>query len=263
MRMLYVASRILRGTRPHTSSREGIGSRSVFTCRTPAQIISAAEDTKDGKTRPGQSQSCRSSQSISVWKCFVLPGVAPTATRTAPCWYLLAPTSTLITLLLPTFGNPTMPMVHGRPLAPPSAALYCDMLRDRSASSSCWRLSTRGAPDASLAPASSGASSALAPAPAGPLSPVVPAPLPSPSPSFSASAASAASPASPASSMLPSPSSAAGPAPAPASAASALARSSRTLSSMMLCSRCAEKKRQWRPRAVKYRCQRRRWSADR
>lgn len=39
---------------------------------------------KEGNTRPGQSQSMRASETIRVWKCFVLPGVEDTATRVTP-----------------------------------------------------------------------------------------------------------------------------------------------------------------------------------
>mmetsp|Transcript_71263 Transcript_71263/g.180425 ORF Transcript_71263/g.180425 Transcript_71263/m.180425 type:complete len:226 (+) Transcript_71263:638-1315(+) len=66
----------------------------------------------DGKTRPGQSHNvtprlCNSN----VWMCFVFPGVRLMPTR-------FDPTSALITVLLPTFGYPTKPIVPRRSAAP-------------------------------------------------------------------------------------------------------------------------------------------------
>ena len=39
---------------------------------------------KEGNTRPGQSHSMSASDTMRVWKCFVLPGVDDTATRVTP-----------------------------------------------------------------------------------------------------------------------------------------------------------------------------------
>ena len=50
----------------------------------PLHTISAFDDINVGKTRPGQSQSVKLSERTIVWKCFVLPGVLPTATRVVP-----------------------------------------------------------------------------------------------------------------------------------------------------------------------------------
>jgi hypothetical protein len=71
---------------------------------TPAAIISAVDETKLGKTSPGQSQSIISERSgrRRVWKCFVLPGWAATPTRTTPWMALELPTSTFMTDDLPT-----------------------------------------------------------------------------------------------------------------------------------------------------------------
>src|SRR4051812_2033830 len=70
--------------------------------RMPLRRRLARDDMNVGKTRPGQSHSVSRSDSISVWKCFVFPGVADTATR-------LAAQRTLIVELLPTFGYPMNP----------------------------------------------------------------------------------------------------------------------------------------------------------
>mmetsp|Transcript_119016 Transcript_119016/g.237271 ORF Transcript_119016/g.237271 Transcript_119016/m.237271 type:complete len:259 (+) Transcript_119016:547-1323(+) len=70
----------------------------------------------DGNTSPGQSQSVRAeSGSSSVWICFVLPGRLLMPTR-------FAPTSALMTVLLPTFGYPTKPTVPSRGRREPAEA---------------------------------------------------------------------------------------------------------------------------------------------
>mmetsp|Transcript_24958 Transcript_24958/g.54726 ORF Transcript_24958/g.54726 Transcript_24958/m.54726 type:complete len:89 (+) Transcript_24958:784-1050(+) len=78
---------------------------------TPAAIKSAVLLTKDGNTRPGQSQRSISERSGSnkVWKCLVLPGCAATPTRTTPWAFFALPMRTLMTEDFPTFGKPTIP----------------------------------------------------------------------------------------------------------------------------------------------------------
>lgn len=80
-----------------------IGKLQTHKPRTPALPL-AHLLTKLGNTSPGQSHSMRLLLRTRVWKCFVLPGVAPTLTLTPPCESGVAPTSTLITLLFPTLG---------------------------------------------------------------------------------------------------------------------------------------------------------------
>lgn len=81
---------------------------------TPLNSRSALVFMNTGKTRPGQSQSSSESDSTTVCRCFVLPGVAPTATRTAPCEVADTPSSTLISEDFPTFGNPIIPTTARR-----------------------------------------------------------------------------------------------------------------------------------------------------
>lgn len=57
---------------------------------------------------PGQSQRHSDGDTLSVWKCFVLPGVGATAV-------FLAPKMALIVEDLPTFGYPTSPTTRRRP----------------------------------------------------------------------------------------------------------------------------------------------------
>ena len=67
--------------------------------------MAALDCSNNGKTSPGQSQSVIPSSSILiVWRCFVLPGVELERTQTRP-------TAELRHEDLPTFGNPTNPIV--------------------------------------------------------------------------------------------------------------------------------------------------------
>ncbi len=92
-------------------------SRNCEIGNTLQQNMSALELTKEGKTSPGQSQSIMLDEGkMSVWKCFVFPGVAPTATRCVWCECCDAPSNALMTELFPTFGYPTMPNLT-RPLS--------------------------------------------------------------------------------------------------------------------------------------------------
>ena len=61
-----------------------------------------------GRTSPGQSHRVSSGVTLSVWKCFVLPGVAATAV-------FLEPNIALIEDDLPTLGKPVRPTTR-RPL---------------------------------------------------------------------------------------------------------------------------------------------------
>jgi hypothetical protein len=63
----------------------------------PLRYMAGVERANDGITRPGQSHSISVELSISVWKCFVLPGVDVT-----PVFF--SAISTLIVDDLPTFG---------------------------------------------------------------------------------------------------------------------------------------------------------------
>ena len=95
--MLYTCSIASRGMRrammsigARTSVRRSIGI-------TPLHTKSAFDDENDGNTKPGQSAKSKSSPSSSVWKCFVLPGVALT-----PVFF--SATIAFTVLDLPTFG---------------------------------------------------------------------------------------------------------------------------------------------------------------
>lgn len=81
---------------------------------TPLKSRSALVFMNTGNTRPGQSQSSSESESTTVCRCFVFPGVAPTATRTAPCEVADTPRSTLMSEDLPTLGKPSMPTTARR-----------------------------------------------------------------------------------------------------------------------------------------------------
>ena len=120
----YVASRscleILDATIP-TGSRTSV---SLSMGNTPLHTSSALDAVNEGNTNPGQSASNKPSPSSSVWKCFVLPGVAETPV-------FLAATNALTVDDLPTFGYPTIP-THTRPslrrsLAPSPAALSASL----------------------------------------------------------------------------------------------------------------------------------------
>ena len=64
---------------------------------TPLATILARVSANWGNTSPGQSHTRRSFSMMSVWKCFVLPGVADTTV-------FFSPSSALMVELLPTLG---------------------------------------------------------------------------------------------------------------------------------------------------------------
>mmetsp|Transcript_7634 Transcript_7634/g.18446 ORF Transcript_7634/g.18446 Transcript_7634/m.18446 type:complete len:234 (-) Transcript_7634:761-1462(-) len=102
--MLYASSKTHRGMRPATSIIGSMWSLSTLIGRMPPHTISPREATTDGMTNPGQSQSITELDTIIVWKCFVLPGVAVTPT-------FFAPQSALTVEDLPTLGYPTKPIM--------------------------------------------------------------------------------------------------------------------------------------------------------
>lgn len=93
--MPYAVSSTRRGILSHTRETGGTWARSWSIGKIPQHTISALDERKEGKTKPGQSHTIKSSLRYNVctsvtdykpqihvftWKCFVLPGVAETGT---------------------------------------------------------------------------------------------------------------------------------------------------------------------------------------
>lgn len=104
-----------------------MASRISSILRIPETTSSAFDPESVGKTRPGQSQRIVLSSRTIVWKCLVLPGVSATATFLPP-WKrkqsvrdpgiqavvgmaCVLTQSAFTVVLLPTFGQPTIPSV--------------------------------------------------------------------------------------------------------------------------------------------------------
>lgn len=116
--MPYAVSSTRRGILSHTRETGGTWARSWSIGKIPQHTISALDERKEGKTKPGQSHTIKSSlrynvckiyvQSLTIshkfiqtdvftWKCFVLPGVAETGT------FFLSKRALMVELL-PTLG---------------------------------------------------------------------------------------------------------------------------------------------------------------